>query len=200
MAADTKFGLRLVRPKRRRVSFGFLSPQHWPGCTPDTNINKLIYFGLRKAGFRETIWQIIYRGQIGALILPLNNGKLEIHVRFYVNTIEAELEVGRHFPDHFLQPRYQAEAIVLKLLKPHVPLDKIGQIKSSFRADRLSSDIPPVYGRFKLSFNRLALVITAITLTLLPFGIIPVYLPLVALGTAYLLKLSLPSLPNTNPT
>lgn len=95
-----------MRNKRILVTFGLFSPIHWPPLAPHQSIDRLAYRALKDAGFRETIWQFVYRSQRGGLVLPIDKGRLELHARFYADgTIEAELEVGRRFIGHFLNPR-----------------------------------------------------------------------------------------------
>lgn len=105
-------------PRHRRVtSIGLISPRHWFGLKTDGSLNSSIYQKLRSIGFQETVWQYVYEGQLGGLIRPIGDDGLEIHVRFYENTIEAEIEVGRRYPRHFWGPRAEAGYLLLELLE-----------------------------------------------------------------------------------
>lgn len=78
----------------------------------------IIYNKLKELGFKETKWQYIYEGQIGALVKQHNNGGNEIHVRFYSDRIFAEFEIGRAYFLHFIGPRYNANEHIVNILKP----------------------------------------------------------------------------------
>jgi hypothetical protein len=106
----------LTRKKRRLRNIGLFSPAHWLGLPPDGSQTAHLYYRLKQYGFTETVWQFVYKGQVGGLILQLDGGRKELHVRFYDDLVEAELEVGRNFLEHFGASRYRSEFEVYTLM------------------------------------------------------------------------------------
>ena len=125
-----------LRKKKKGIrNIGLFSVKHWFGMKPDGSERVWLYYHLTRIGFRETIWQIVYKGQDAGLIYSLNRGENEIHVRFYSSHIEAELETGRDHIGHFFEPRYPAEHLVLKLLEPTLNADDLNRARRLFRKD-----------------------------------------------------------------
>lgn len=106
----------LTRKRRRLRNIGLFSPAHWFGLPPDGSQIAHLYYKLKQHGFTETVWQLVYEGQVGGLILQVDGGRKELHVRFYDNLVEAELEVGRNFLEHFGASRHRSEFEVLTLM------------------------------------------------------------------------------------
>lgn len=76
-----------------------------------------VYNALKRRGFRETYWQVVYPGQIGGLIRNPRRGFLELHVRFYEDhRIYAELEVARWALAHFFMHRMFANEHLIAML------------------------------------------------------------------------------------
>ena len=183
----------LSQQTRRLCTFGFLSPRHWPIFHHDRRIDHEVYDALKRAGFRETIWQYVYRGQLGGLILPLHDGQVEIHVRFYRDTIEAEIEIGRHTLGHFVHPRYQAESIVLSMIQGHLSDGALDRARRLFRPH----DAPPVIPNFvmkrDISFTVLALAATLIIVALVIAGYLPATMAFLGAAFVVFLSWTLPS-------
>lgn len=77
-----------------------------PARLRDPEFFKAIYEALRSSGYKETVWQFVYPGQIGGLIRNPNGGFIELHVRFFDDgTIYGEIELGRSFLLHFVERR-----------------------------------------------------------------------------------------------
>lgn len=102
---------------RRLISFGVLKP--WVCLRPalTSNYHRAIYRALLSIGYRETVWQYIFDGQIGGLVRP---GTDDIHIRFYDDRLFAEIEISRAFVSHFYGPRFNAKKIILHQLEGHV--------------------------------------------------------------------------------
>ncbi|WP_211051404.1 hypothetical protein [Parasphingorhabdus halotolerans] len=95
-----------------------------------------LYNELINKGFRETRWQYIFEGQIGGLVFPYNDGRNEVHVRFYSDRIFSEYEVGRSSFAHFLGPFLNANPFLLDLLKDSVSDDSyalLGEYTKQYR-------------------------------------------------------------------
>ncbi|OHB49712.1 MAG: hypothetical protein A2Y10_06020 [Planctomycetes bacterium GWF2_41_51] len=183
---------KILKQKRPLVSLGIFSPRHWSSFKPNDKNQISIYKALRQAGFKETIWQFIYRGQIGGLVLPLNDGRAELHVRFYTNTIEAELEVGRKFIGHFLQPRFQAESIVLSKIKKYLSQEDFETATTMFREDRSQPVFHDFSSNFDCSFIFIAVSISLLSLILVIFNIISIFISAIASLFVILLYKTLP--------
>jgi hypothetical protein len=67
---------------------------------------------LKSLGFQETRWQFVYGQQLLGLVLPYNDGKNEVHLRFYHDRIFAEYEVGRASLAHFFGPFLNANKFI----------------------------------------------------------------------------------------
>lgn len=73
------------------------------GLPPELKTMQVIYEALKKRGFKETYWQVVYPGQIGGLIRNPGNNILQFHVRFFSHgMIYAEFELGRSALLHFI--------------------------------------------------------------------------------------------------
>ncbi|OVE74681.1 hypothetical protein BVX95_01475 [archaeon D22] len=162
-----------VSQKRKLVNFGIFSIRHWPFFRPDKGVDKEIYNALIGAGFRGTVWQFIYKGQLAGVILPLFNGTQEVHIRFYKDTIEAELEVGRHFLDHFLQPRFQAESYVLSLLRDRLGADAYQRATCLFRVDPSSPEVKRFQVEPKVSFIGITNALIVVIAVMAILGVLP---------------------------
>ena len=72
-------------------------------------LHKIFYEELLQKGFRRTIWQIVFPGQIAGIVRGAEShegGINECHVRFYEDgTIHSELEVSRFDGGHWSGPR-----------------------------------------------------------------------------------------------
>ena len=103
--------------KRKFRSIGLFRPYVYRGkCINDERANS-IYKKLIQHGFKETVWQYVYDGQIGGVVMPYLDGQYEIHVRFYDDgRIFSELEYGRSNILHFIYPLYNANRYVIKIL------------------------------------------------------------------------------------
>ena len=183
---------RLHQSSRPFRSVAFLCPGHWPGASPPPRVDKEILAALQALGFRETIWQFVYKGQLAGLVLTREAGTVEIHVRFYEASIEAELEVGRHFIGHFLYPRYQAEAIVLAMILPRLSARGCKLAVQLFRPDASPAVFPKLKIRPGLSFVALAWVLAGFALPLAIAGFAPVSIAILALGLVPFLYGTLP--------
>ena len=146
-------------------SIGLFSPRHWFGLTPTSSIYSVVYYSLKRAGFRETVWQIIYSGQLAGIVLPLEKGTKEIHVRFYKDVIEAELEVGRYYLQHFIKPRYQAESLIINILKQYLSeqemkeaLTVIRQHNEPCKSINLRLQIESKTSIMKIAYSALAII------------------------------------------
>jgi hypothetical protein len=107
--------------KRRLIGLGIFSPDICRGVTLTDPDCTLIYAELKKLGFVETRWQLIFEGQVGGLVFPYNEGLNEIHVRFYSDRIFAELEFSRSSIFHFVFPLFNANSYVVDLLRGKIP-------------------------------------------------------------------------------
>lgn len=104
-------------------SVGIFDITHWKGDTSLlTEAQLRIFSALQALGFRVSLWQIVFQGQILGMMRPVDgNGYFEYHVRFYENgTIDAECEVGRHYIDHFFVRRGDASGQILMFLEPRL--------------------------------------------------------------------------------
>lgn len=110
--------------KRKLYSFGIFSNQIVKGNKISNPYMISIYQKLKNIGFRETLWQYIFHGQIGGLVMPFNSGKNEIHVRFYKKRIFAEYEIGRYYVSHFLGRRYNANDYLYELLSNDLTVEE----------------------------------------------------------------------------
>lgn len=105
--------------KRRFQTLGIFASKHTDGALMVGTKFECIYNRLKDLGFKETRWQYVFSGQIGGLVLPINDPKAlrsgadELHVRFYEDRIFAEYEIGRSYLSHFVGPRYNANAQML---------------------------------------------------------------------------------------
>ena len=106
--------------KRKLVSLGIFSRPICSGLTIRNRDVLAIYRTLKDLGFKETVWQLIFDGQVAGLVLPFNSGFSEIHVRFYDDRIFAELELSRSSILHFLFPLYDANGYLRELLRNEV--------------------------------------------------------------------------------
>lgn len=97
-----------------------------------------LYATLKKMGFRETRWQVVYPDQIGGLIRNRRGSLLEIHVRFYKgDMIYAELEVGRSALLHFTVEPVFANNYLRSLLRSRVTppeLDYLVRATETYKA------------------------------------------------------------------
>lgn len=81
-----------------------------------------IYQALKRAGFNETYWQFVYRGQIGGLVKNPRGTLLEFHVRFFEDgMIYAEIELGRSVLLHFLNRRCYINQYLARRLRSRLP-------------------------------------------------------------------------------
>ena len=107
----TKYPFGALKP---RVVLGYFS-----SCEIGHN-QKLFFNELRSQGFRRTIWQLVFPGQIAGLIKKTprqQNGINEYHVRFYNDgTIDCELEIARFDSLHWIGPRQDGKEILEKLI------------------------------------------------------------------------------------
>lgn len=179
--------------KRRLVTFGIFSPRHWTFFRPDRRIDRRVYSALKRFGFRETIWQFVYRGQLGGLILPVNNGHHEIHVRFYPDAIEAEFEVGRRFLDHFLQPRGRAEGLVINILRDQMTPKEFAAVQCFFNRADVGQNPPDLVCRPAVPFMGLASSALVAIGALVMAGVLPGVVVIVAAAFAGFLYKTLPS-------
>lgn len=106
--------------RREFVTIGFLDRGVVAGHKIRNPMMKEIYSAAKTAGFHETVWQYIFDGQIGGLVLPYRDGHYEFHVRFYADRIFAECEVNRGCIAHFFASRYNATELTVSLLRPLV--------------------------------------------------------------------------------
>ena len=113
----------LPRPKLPRFALwifqapvAILRPSHWRGITCSSVELREAYAALKRRGFRETVWQIVYEGQIGGLIAQSNSRSGEYHVRFYDDRIEAEDEIARWRLAHFYCRRTSAHKKIQEIL------------------------------------------------------------------------------------
>lgn len=141
--------------RRKLKTFGLFSKRHWLGLKPDDSFESYLYYKLKKIGFSETIWQYVFVGQKAGLVYPLDNGKGEIHVRFYDDTVEAELEIGRNYLTHFYKPRYQGEYLVFTMLEEHLSDEEKKMVNNIMRDDinkrtYYSLDYPTSIGFIKI--------------------------------------------------
>jgi hypothetical protein len=83
-----------------------------------------VYTALLTKGFRETVWQYVYRGQIGGLVRTYGKGLIEVHTRFFDNnTIYTEVEIGRTGLAHFAGKRIYGNLFIDGLLKNSMSLE-----------------------------------------------------------------------------
>lgn len=153
------------RNKRIIKNIGLFSPRHWFGLTPNASIYSKIYYALKRAGFRETVWQIVYSGQLAGIVFPLDKGTKEIHVRFFSDVIEAELEVGRYYLQHFKHPRNQAESLILNILNKYLSEQEMEEALSVIRqhndpceAINLKIKMEPRTSILKIAYSILAII------------------------------------------
>lgn len=159
---------------RRLRTIGVFAVRHWPLLRPDKGLDQTIYCALKRAGFRETVWQFVYAGQLGGLVLPLEGGIREIHVRFYADIVEAELEVGRHFLAHFFRPQYQAEGLVLELVKHHVGPTELRRMQTVFRKVESGQEVKLCDENPRVSFTIVAALLAALAFVVTLGGWLPV--------------------------
>lgn len=122
----------------------------------------IIYAALMDLGFRETIWQFVYSGQIGGLVRTYGRGLIEVHIRFFEDdAIFAELEIGRTGLAHFLNRRIFANSHIIKLLEKSMDREdfdylcrSIEKYKSSLRRETVEW-LPGVHFLRKIRLLRL---------------------------------------------
>ncbi len=124
-----------------------------------------------------------------ALILSRDNGKRELHVRFFETHVEAELEVARRYIAHFIRGRCCAMNLVLDLLGEHMPRDRAATV---FRPRALQkSQQPPSDAR--VTFEMLTALVPGSMVVAWALGYVSAILP-VTLTLAYIVFiLSLPT-------
>jgi hypothetical protein len=172
-----------ARIKRSVRTIGLFSPAHCLGLRPSGSAGAWLYERLKAVGFRKTVWQFVYSGQLGGLILPLEHGLKEIHVRFYRHGIEAELEAGRSCFDHFLAPRVDATDDVLSMLRPHLAASELPRARASFHQSRDAGSLD--ISRAKCPrFTLLAASASLVTAALFCIGLAPGWAVLATLGAA----------------
>ncbi|EKE18653.1 MAG: hypothetical protein ACD_9C00269G0003 [uncultured bacterium] len=106
-----------------KYPFGGLKPKvvlgYFSSCEVGYN-QKLFFDELRSQGFKRTIWQLIFPGQIAGLIKNIprqSNGTNEYHIRFYNDgTIDCELEIARFDRLHWVGPRQRGVETLEKLI------------------------------------------------------------------------------------
>lgn len=102
---------------RKLISLGIFSKDSCDGSLIDQAHMKEIYDALISLGFKKTRWQYIFEGQLAGLVMPYNDGKNEVHIRFYHDRIFAEYEVGRSSFAHFLGPFLNSRPYILHILR-----------------------------------------------------------------------------------
>jgi hypothetical protein len=115
----TKYPCALFRPKIFLGHFKQLA---------HAKVQKEFYTSLLARGFKRTVWQLVFPGQVAGLIKripPTATGVNEYHVRFYQDgTIECELEVDRWSTGHWSGPRHhkqEGESLLRKILREELP-------------------------------------------------------------------------------
>lgn len=126
--------------KRRFVNFGIFSYRIVKGKEIQDHILEKVYVLLKMKGFKETPWQYVYEGQLGGLVLPYNDSKNEIHVRFYQDRVVSEFEIGRSYVTHFLGPRYNANRYLYDFLSSSLHEDEKEHLQSMLCNSRLLDD------------------------------------------------------------
>ena len=106
--------------KRKLVNFGIFSHGIVIGKSINDPLMFFIYNKLKEKNYKEEHWQYIFKEQIGGLVLPHNDSRNEIHVRFFKDRIFAEYEIGRPYISHFWGPRYNANKYIFNELKPYL--------------------------------------------------------------------------------
>ena len=102
--------------RRKFRNFGIFTPKSCDGSLLSDLRQERIAKELIAGGFRETRWQYIYQNQVYGLVLPYENGRNEVHVRFYKDRIFAEYEIGRSSLAHFLGPFLNANSFIIDTL------------------------------------------------------------------------------------
>lgn len=102
--------------KRKFKTLGIIHPSVCDGSLLSVGAQRRIVSVLKDCGFRETRWQFIYENQVYGLVLPYENGKNEVHIRFYSDRVFTEYEIGRASFAHFLGPFLNANGFVQKLV------------------------------------------------------------------------------------
>lgn len=105
---------------RKFRTFGIFNWNRCNGTLLRDPRQRRIAIALRCIGFRETKWQFIYDEQLFGLVLPYDNGKNEVHVRFYHDRIFAEYEVGRSSVAHFFSPFLNANKFVEQMVQDYL--------------------------------------------------------------------------------
>lgn len=113
--------------KRLLRTFGVFAPRVCSGSKLPESLAG-IYATLKSIGFRETRWQFIFESQIAGLVFPYNDGRNEVHIRFYDDRVFAEFEIGRASIAHFLGPFLNANPYILDLLADRVPVQDLKQL------------------------------------------------------------------------
>lgn len=178
--------------KKYVKNIGLFSLKHWSGLKQNDSDKKWVYQKLKEIGFKETVWQFVYNGQIGGLIYLVDNGHKEIHVRFFEKFIEAEIEVGRNYINHFIAPRYQAEKLVLKMLANKMNSNEYDRIKTMFREDNnISIDISKLNNK-GISYDLLSIFLFFLILFIIFFGFLSYKYLFIIIPLKFLLYKSLP--------
>lgn len=91
-----------------------------------------IYKALQECGFKETLWQFVYPGQIGGLVRNPNHNFLELHVRFFDDEmIYGEIELGRSVLLHFVNRRLFINRYLEKMLGSKLSDQQLRVLKAS---------------------------------------------------------------------
>jgi hypothetical protein len=125
---------------RKLSNIGVFSRGVVDGRLLESELMSKIYGILKELGFRETMWQFVYVGQLAGLVLPFNGGKNEIHVRFYGNRVFSEYEIGRAYLSHFTGVQYNANDYVLNLISEKLTGKEIDELKILIRCDQQAVD------------------------------------------------------------
>lgn len=124
-----------IRIRQRVVNIGVCSPRHWFGVPPSNHRHRRVYLALLRAGFTGTVWQFVYAGQEAGLIMPIAGNKHELHVRFYKDRIDAELEVGRRYVGHFTSRRLPGGGLLRRILHQRLGAQQFARIVDAIPAE-----------------------------------------------------------------
>mgnify|MGYP001767222361 CR=1 FL=1 len=88
-------------------------------------------------GFRETVWQYVYKGQIGGLVRSYGSSIIEVHVRFFEEgEIYAEVELGRSGIVHFFHERIYGNDYICGLLKSSLSSEEMKSLEMYIAAHK----------------------------------------------------------------
>lgn len=113
-----------------KYAFGGLKPWVVWGCFSSCEqgqCQKVFFNELLAQGFRRTIWQLIFPGQIAGLVKKIpsrQDGIDEYHIRFYDDgTIDCELEVSRFNRLHWSGTRQYDIEILKEYLRNSMTIE-----------------------------------------------------------------------------